>query len=163
MAMEKGPFRRTVGLFATGITVVTTRSGDVVHGMTANSFTSISLDPTLVLIAVDNGAYMKELLEVSGVFAVCVLGADQEPLARYFSSSERPHGPHEFDGIDYRQETTGAPILNGAMAFVDCTVSQSVPAGDHTLYLGEVVDMGVGTPTKPLLYFRGKYRMLDDV
>jgi len=160
MAMDKLEFRHTCGLFATGITVVTTTWRDAIHGMTANSFVSISLDPTLILISVDNTAYLHELLPKSKIFAVSILSAEQESLSRFFATPGH-YGQGEFDNVQTMVAETGAPILADALGYLDCRVYQAVPAGDHTLYLGEVVAMGTEEITKPLLFYRGKYRTLD--
>lgn len=159
MAMDKAEYRRTIGRFATGITVVTTRWGSLSHGMTANSFTSVSLDPTLVLISVENSAYMNELLPRTGFFAASILHAGQEALSRFFATPGH-RGVGEFDAIATFECVTGAPILTDALAYVDCRVTATVPAGDHTLYLGEVVAMGQGDEAPPLLYYQGRYRLL---
>jgi flavin reductase (DIM6/NTAB) family NADH-FMN oxidoreductase RutF len=160
MPMDQVQFRQTMGLFATGITIATTVLDKVPHGMTVNSFTSISLDPTLVLISIDNTKLMHTMLQQSKIFAISVLGESQEHLSRYFSSPTRPHGTGEFDAITSVVHVTGAPVLEGALAWFDCRVSQVTPAGDHTLYVGEVLAMGKGAPTKPLLFYGGKYRTL---
>jgi len=160
MAMDKAQFRRTAGLFATGVTVVTTVWGDAMHGMTANSFTSVSLDPTLILISVENTAYLHELLPLSKIFAVSILSAEQEHLSRFFATAGH-RGQGEFDGIETKHAETGAPIIAGAMGYLDCRVVDAMPAGDHTVYLGEVVAMGVDAVAKPLIFYRGKYWGLD--
>lgn len=161
MAMDKAQFRRTAGLFATGVTVVTTTWGSATHGMTANSFTSVSLDPTLILISVDNTAYLHELLPQSRIFAVSILSAAQEHLSRFFATAGH-RGQGEFDGIQTKYAETGAPIIVGAMGYLDCRVVSMIPAGDHTLYVGEVVAMGIDEVTKPLIFYRGRYWGLDD-
>jgi flavin reductase (DIM6/NTAB) family NADH-FMN oxidoreductase RutF len=110
-------FRDTVGMFTTGITVVTAVSARLGHGMTANAFASVSLDPLLVLVCVVRDALMHKVLEESGRFAVSVLAADQEDLARYFSDSGRPGGLAQFVPVGWRPgPVTGAPLLDGALA-----------------------------------------------
>ncbi len=154
-------FRRTVGLFATGVTVVTTAVDDVLHGMTANAFSSVSLDPLLVLVCVSGRARMHDLLAGAQTFAVTVLSADQEPLSRFFAG-DRPAGRDQFEGVGWHPApTTGCPVLSEGLAFVDCRLTEMHEGGDHSIFLGEVVDLGTLRPdAAPLLWFGGRYRRL---
>ena len=156
-------FRDAVGMFATGVTVVTARANGFGHGMTANSFTSVSLDPVLVLVCVVKDAVMRKAIDEVGAFAVSVLAGDQEDLARYFSDSGRPMGMAQFVPVDWRPSPiTGAPLLDGALAFVECEVEQAYDGGDHLVYLARVLAVERGQPGDPLLYFGGAYRRLGD-
>ena len=156
-------FRDAVGMFATGVTVVTARANGFGHGMTANSFTSVSLDPVLVLVCVVKDAVMRKAIDEVGAFAVSVLAGDQEDLARYFSDSGRPMGMAQFVPVDWRPSpVTGAPLLDGALAFVECEVEQVYDGGDHLVYLARVLAVERGQPGDPLLYFGGAYRRLGD-
>ena len=114
MSVDPRQFRDAMGHFATGVTVVTV-GGDTPHGMTANSFTSVSLDPPLVLVCVGRDAVMHRALTENGHFAVSVLGAHQEPVARHFADRRRPLGQAQFDSTDWRPgPNTGAPLIAGA-------------------------------------------------
>jgi flavin reductase len=155
-------FRDSVGMFTTGITVVTARSERAGHGMTANAFASVSLDPLLVLVCVVREAMMHKVLDEVGRFAVSVLAADQEDLARYFSDSGRPSGMAQFLPVAWRPgPVTGAPLLEGALAWLECDVEAAYPGGDHSVFLGRVRWVERSLPAgDPLLYFGGDYRRL---
>jgi flavin reductase len=155
-------FRRTVGMFATGVTVVSTNVDGVVHGMTANAFASVSLDPLLVLICVDRDAGMHALLPSAQGFAVTILSAEQEDLSAWFASGDRPTGHDQFGDVAWDPApVTGSPVLCDGVAYVDCRVAERHEGGDHTIFLGEVVDLGVLQPdADPLLYYGGRYRRL---
>jgi flavin reductase (DIM6/NTAB) family NADH-FMN oxidoreductase RutF len=164
--MPTGPtsrqYRDAVGMFATGITVVTARAGGFGHGMTANSFTSVSLDPLLVLVCVVRDAVMHKVLDDVGRFGVSVLGAGQEDLARYFSDPTRPMGMAQFLPLDWRPgPVTGAPLLDGALAWLECDVEAAHGGGDHTVFLGRVLGVELGEAGGPLLYFDGEYLPLE--
>ena len=148
-------FRRVMGHFPTGVVVVTTRRGDGRPcGLTVNAFTSVSLDPPLVLVCVDHAADSHDLIRHSGVFAVNVLEEDEgESLSRRFASLEVEE---KFVGVAHRAETTGAPVLDAAIAWLDCRVTQEIPAGDHTIFLGEVI-VADAREGQPLVYYRGGY------
>jgi flavin reductase (DIM6/NTAB) family NADH-FMN oxidoreductase RutF len=158
-------FRNTVGAFATGVTVITTRgetgADDDVYGMTANAFSSVSLDPPLVLICVISGTQGAETIERNGVFAVNVLGAHQEPISRHFASRERPSGQAAFAGLPHRTAVTGSPILDRACAYLDCRVRDCHEAGDHLIFIGEVVAIGSDADVKPLVFHGGRYAGLE--
>jgi flavin reductase (DIM6/NTAB) family NADH-FMN oxidoreductase RutF len=157
-------FRNTVGSFATGVTVITTRGreDDDVYGMTANAFSSVSLDPPLVLICVISGTVGAETIERNRVFAVNVLGAHQEPISRFFASRDRPSGRAAFAGLPHFAAATGSPILERTAAFLDCRVRDMHEAGDHVIFIGEVIALGVDPATKPLLFHGGAYRKLAE-
>jgi flavin reductase len=158
MTVSPEDFRLTLGHFATGVTVMTTRTDETVHGMTANAFTSVSLDPPLVLVCVQTDAVMHPLVEQSGVFAVNVLTAGQEGLSGWFSLPDRPVGDEQFAGVAWRPAPrTGSPLLAGALAYVDCEVRDVHPGGDHGIFVGEVVDAEVSANEPPLLYYRSAY------
>lgn len=164
MAREIPPeeFRTALGLFATGVTVVATAHEGVLHGMTANAFASVSIDPLLVLVCVDREAGLHELLPAAGVFAVTVLAADQEEAAGWFASPRRPGGRDQFDGVAWRPApVTASPVLDDGLAFVDCRVTELHEGGDHTIFLGEVVDLGLlRADVDPLVFYAGQYRRL---
>lgn len=154
-------FRDAVGAFATGINVITTRSDEVLYGMTANAFSSVSLDPPLVLVCIGTSSEGSEAVSGSGTFAVNVLSADQEPLSRFFSSKDRPRGGDAFRGVDHHEAVTGSPLLDGAAAQMDCRVAATHEAGDHLVFIGEVVALEVQTDAKPLVFHGGGYAQLS--
>jgi len=151
--MDAFEFRRIMGHWSTGVAVVATRRGERPWGLTANAFASVSLDPPLVLVCVDLGADTHEPLRDAGLFAVSILAADQERVARRFAASDVED---KFDGVAWREEATGAPVLEGAVAWLDCRLWAHYPAGDHTIFVGQVV-AGDAAERAPLLYFRGGY------
>lgn len=158
MAIEKNELRRVMGHFATSVTVITSiRSSGEMHGLTANAFTSVSLIPPLLLICVDKKAESYPCFDESKIFTVNVLAADQEALSRRFAVS----GGEKFEGVSYKIGANGAPILDGALAFLECKVTQKIDGGDHTIYVGEI-EQAETKEGKPLLFFRGGYRELGD-
>jgi flavin reductase (DIM6/NTAB) family NADH-FMN oxidoreductase RutF len=159
VALDTDDFRRVMGFFATGVTVVTTALGDRLHGMTANAFCSVSLDPSLVLVCIERRSQTHSLLARSGVFAVNILSEDQEELSRLFAISNPPES-EPFSSVRYRLGVTGAPILEDCLAYAECRVAASYPGGDHTVFLGHVKDLGVLREARPLLYYRSAYKSL---
>ncbi len=153
-------FRDAVGGFATGVNVVTTWGEDHAYGMTASAFSSVSLDPPLILICIGSSATGSEMVRRNGVFAVNILSAPQEPLSRYFASRERPRGRNAFRAVAHRKEITGSPILEGAAGYLDCAVHAEHAAGDHVIFIGEVLALGVDPDAQPLLFHGGEYRFL---
>ena len=154
-------YRRVVGRFATGVTVVTTVADGECHAMTCNSFTSVSLQPVLVLFCAEKVARFHDAVLSSGTWAVSVLGRGQEALSRHFAARGRPIAG-QFDGIDHTfGEVTGAAVLGGALAALECRTVSTADAGDHTVVIGEVLDLAVPDPTgEPLLYYEGRYHSI---
>ena len=159
MGVDPLEFRSIIGHFATGVTVITAAAGEELQGMTANAVSSLSLDPVMVLICVDKGTHTHGVLERGGVFAVNILGEHQEQLSRIFAKRAEPE-LGTLRGQPFRIGETGAPILEDCMAFFDCRVADVLQGGDHSIFLGEVVDQGVVRDMKPLLFYRGKYHTL---
>jgi flavin reductase len=157
-------YRDSVGMFTTGIPVVTAASERFGHGMTANAFASVSLDPLLVLVCVVKDAMMHKVLDEVGRFAVSVLAGGQEDLARYFSDSGRPAGMAQFVPVAWRPgPVSGAPLLDGALAYLECDVHAAHDGGDHTVFLGRARWVERAKPGgEPLLYFGGNYRRLEN-
>jgi flavin reductase ActVB len=150
-------FRSALGRFATGVTVITvnTSEGDV-HGMTANSFCSVSLRPPLILVCVDQLAETYLHLHERGQFGVSVLKENQEALSEFFADPERnPDAAYRL-GIHYRKLGNGTPVLEDALANLDCRITTAHTAGDHTIFVAEVREVVLGEGN-PLLYFRGRY------
>jgi flavin reductase (DIM6/NTAB) family NADH-FMN oxidoreductase RutF len=148
-------FRRVMGHFATGVAVVTTRTArSRPCGLTVNSFTSVSLQPMLVLICIERDSDSHDCITDAGVFAVNVLGEDDgETLARRFATWGLED---KFSGVAFHDEVTGAPVLDGSLAWLDCRVVDALPGGDHTIFVGEVLSADVREGT-PLVYYRGGY------
>lgn len=156
MPIEAAEFRRILGHWSTGVAVVTARGPDGRRcGLTANAFCSLSLDPPLVLVCVERSAATHECIRAAGAFGISVLGADDERIARRFASDE--DGEHKFEGIAWHTELTGAPLLDEAVAWVDCTLAAEHAGGDHTIFVGAVA-AGDAQDGEPLLYYRGGYR-----
>jgi flavin reductase (DIM6/NTAB) family NADH-FMN oxidoreductase RutF len=148
--------REVMSHFATGITVLTT-GGEHSHGMTANAFTSVSLEPPLVLCCIARTAQMHEAILRARSFGVNVLSAGQEPVARYFASRNRPKGPAQFDEVDWvAGPRTGAPLLAGSLAWLECTVAEVYHGGDHSIFLGSVLDAS-RRAGEALLFFGGGF------
>jgi flavin reductase (DIM6/NTAB) family NADH-FMN oxidoreductase RutF len=155
-------FRGALGAFATGVMVVTTRGEEHPYGMTANAFSSVSLDPPLVLVCVKSFSEGGDLIRNSGVFAVNILAAEQEPLSRYFASKDRPRGSDAFSDIAHRTAASGSPILDGAVGYLDCALTASHEAGDHVIFIGEVLALDFTHEVAPLVFHAGGYRYLRD-
>jgi flavin reductase (DIM6/NTAB) family NADH-FMN oxidoreductase RutF len=149
-------FRDVFGHFATGVAVITSAGPSSAGGMTANAICSLSLDPLLALVCFENGARTLPIVRDSGRFGVNVLSADQESLAGVFAS-KLPEA-EKLDGVAHRFEH-GVPIIEGSIAWAACTLQELLPGGDHTIGIGEVVAMGLGSG-QPLLWYRGQYRAL---
>jgi len=154
-------FRSTVGAFATGVTVVTTRGEEHAYGMTANAFSSVSLDPPLILVCVISPSEGADHITRNGVFAVNILAEEQEPLSRYFASRDRPRGRDAFGEVPHRFGASGSPVLEGAAAFMDCRLHATHEAGDHLIFIGEVLELEVSPETTPLVFHGGGYRLLS--
>lgn len=153
-------FRTAVGAFATGVTVVTTSGEEHGYGMTANAFSSVSLDPPLVLVCVIAQSEGSEHIHRNGCFAVNVLRAEQEPLSRYFASRDRPRGRDAFSEVAHRVASSGSPVLEGAVAYLDCRLHAEHEAGDHEIFIGEVLELGLDAEGEPLLFHGGRYKLI---
>jgi flavin reductase (DIM6/NTAB) family NADH-FMN oxidoreductase RutF len=152
-------FRAALGRFATGVTVVTTVVDGQPHGMTANAFSSASLDPPLILVCVDHEAVLHDLLGESEAFGVSILAAAQEHLSIWFATADRPGGRAQFADVAWAPGAhTGAPLLDGAAARLECRPAGRFPAGDHSVFLGEVVAAELDSTNSPLLFLDGAYR-----
>ena len=152
-------YRRALGSFATGITIVTARAPDGrIAGVTANSFCSVSLDPPLVLVCVDHKALSFPALRDHGRFAVNILRADQEALSRRFATSKIVD---KFEGVPHTISALGLPLVEGALAHLECVTVSTHVEGDHTIFVGRVERAGV-PGGEPLLYFKGRYERLPE-
>jgi len=141
-------FRKAMGKFATGVTVLTTVHEGDVHGMTANAFMSVSLDPKLVVISVGKQARFLDKVTQSKRFAVNILAEDQQQVSQHFAG--KPQGDIQFATLD------GLPVIEGAIAQITCEVASVYEEGDHTLFIGRVTDLQL-EEKNPLLFFGGQY------
>jgi len=156
--IDPAEYRRVLGHFPTGVTVVTAITEDRPVGLSIGSFTSVSLDPPLIGFLPARASQSWPLIRDVGRFCVNVLGSDQEDLARLFAA---PHDDR-FDAVRWRPSpVSGAPVLEGVTAWMDCVLDSVVPAGDHHFVLGRVEALGADRPgDEPLVFFRGTYRTL---
>jgi flavin reductase len=160
-AADVNAFRKAMGSFPTGVTVVTVASADgTMHGVTVNSFSSVSLDPMLVLVCLSQASRAAGLIGRAGAFGVNVLSAGQRDVSRWFADRYRPAGPAMFHGVPLEPGVTGCPILAGAAASFDCRLRQSYRAGDHLIVLGEVVALVHRPQLEPLIFHAGTYKSL---
>ena len=162
MPFDPALFRQVLGRFATGVTVVTTCKGDSKHGMTANAFTSVSLDPPLILVSVDKKADMHGWLMDSGVFCVNILPEHRRAWSDWWAG-KAPKDGDQFADIPHGAKETGSPVLDECLGFLDCKVWARYEGGDHTLFLGEVQEAAVSEDEslRPLLFFASKYGKLQ--
>ena len=160
--IDQQDFRKALGAFPSGVTVVTTAANGAPYGMTVSSFTSLSLEPLLVLICLANSGRVEEVLRIDSPFTVNVLGSHQVGISRRFADRRRPAGADAFDGIPFHWSETACPVIDGALATVDCHTVARHPGGDHTIVVGSVVGLDVDPAAMPLVFFRGQYRLLGD-
>ncbi|RID88432.1 flavin reductase [Peribacillus asahii] len=151
--MDNRTFRNAMGKFATGVTVITTEIHGQVHGMTANAFMSVSLDPKLVVISIGEKAQMLDKIKNSKKFAVNILAENQQELSMTFAGQIKEKRERSFENLG------GLPVLEGAVAQVACKVVNEHVEGDHTLFIGKVIDIHL-EEGEPLLFFNGQYRSL---
>ncbi len=148
-----GDFRDVLGHFATGVTIITAMDGDEPVGVAANSFTSVSLDPPLVLFCVARTSTTWPRIERARRFAVNMLGEHQEDLSRLFATK----GADRFGQVDWHLGVGGSPVLHDVLAYVDCEFWAEYDGGDHIIVVGRVLDLGVTHQAGPLVFFRGEY------
>ncbi|MFX3624305.1 MAG: flavin reductase family protein [Ectobacillus sp.] len=152
--MDDRQFRNAMGKFATGITVITTEVDGEMHGMTANAFMSVSLQPKLVLISIAEKAQMLNKIKASQKYAVNILADGQQEMSMIFAGQLKEKREVEFEYV------AGMPVLKDALASIVCKVAAEYEAGDHILFIGEVQEIVQCEEKEPLLYFKGKYRNL---
>jgi flavin reductase (DIM6/NTAB) family NADH-FMN oxidoreductase RutF len=162
MSLTAIDFRKAMGCFATGVTVITVDQDGEVHGMTANAFTAVSLDPVLVLVCVDQRARTHAHLHARKRFGVNVLSSDQQAIAEYYARSSETHQHAEAAGARFDRTAHGTPVLQGGLAYLECRVHSTQSAGDHTIFIAEVEDVVV-RDGKPLLYFGSQYRNIETI
>ena len=154
--MDPQALRSVCANWATGVTVITSGSTARTTGLTVNSFTSVSLDPALILVCIHNDSGELPVLRRTGAFAVNILAADQEELCRSFASRHTRHSAK----ADTRPGITGVPVLSDALAYLECRIEREVDAGDHVIVIGEVVDLAVQREEGPLTFFRNTFHRL---
>lgn len=162
VAVDPAQFRQALGQFATGVTVITVQQGEVMHGMTANTFTAVSLEPALVLFCVAKHARMSALLEAADGFAVNILSVDQERLSRHFAGASQP-GSDEHVALLRRGPV--APLIPGALLALSCALETIHEGGDHWIVVGRVLEIhtSAGASRPPMIFFRSRYRYLTDL
>jgi len=153
--LDQEVFKAVLGRWASGVTIVTSRAEGKIHGMTVSAFSSVSLEPPLVLVCADKSSITNELIEKSGIYAVHILSKEQQELSNKFASKKDEH--RRFEGINCSTMVTGAPVLPDCLAVLDCTVVAAHDAGDHIVYVGRVED-ATNLDVTPLLYYQGAYR-----
>jgi 3-hydroxy-9,10-secoandrosta-1,3,5(10)-triene-9,17-dione monooxygenase reductase component len=146
-------FREVFGHFATGVTIVTSMDQGTPVGLAANSFTSLSLDPPLVLFCIANSSTTWPRIEASKKFAVNVLGEDHQDLCRLFAQ----RGADRFEHAGWHQGVSGSPVLDDAIAYIDCEIEAQYPGGDHQIVVGRVIDLDMSQDARPLIFFKGSY------
>ena len=161
-AITDQTLRKMRGLFASGVTVVTTAHEGQLRGVTVSAFASVSLNPPLVMVCLANESESKDWIAESGVFAVNILGDEQEFLSERFAA-RAPIVNTRFDGVPYHTAITGSPILDGSVGWYDCRVEAMRDGGDHTIFIGRVEALGSGESSQqPLLYFANRYGRIRD-
>jgi flavin reductase (DIM6/NTAB) family NADH-FMN oxidoreductase RutF len=157
VAVDRTELKQVLARRASGVAIVTARAGDVVHGMTVSAFSEVSLEPPLVLVCADKTSNTHALIAAGGVFAINVLASDQEALSNLFASKRDE--ARRFVGLEVDRGETGAPLLRGTVATLECRVHAAHDAGDHVIYVGEVVATR-RSEREPLVYWSGGYRRL---
>jgi flavin reductase (DIM6/NTAB) family NADH-FMN oxidoreductase RutF len=157
--IDRDAYRRVVGHFATGVTIVTTRLAGVDHAMTVNSFTSVSLDPLLVLFCAERVARFHDVVIEAGTWGISVLPESMEDVSRFFARRGRPL-EERFDGWAHHRGQSGVALFDGAIATLECRTSAIHPGGDHSIVVGAVTALATPAEAAPLLYHKGRYRRL---
>ncbi|MGI5286983.1 flavin reductase family protein [Nonomuraea polychroma] len=157
--VDPGAYRKVVGRFATGVAIVTTRLGDTDHAMTVNSFTSVSLEPLLVLFCAEKVARFHDAVLEAGVWGVSVLPASMEEASRFFAHRGRPLNGQLARWPHHRGQS-GVALFDAAIATLECTTTNVHEGGDHSIVVGAVTSMGTPSEEAPLMYHEGRYRRL---
>jgi len=162
MAVDQETFRRAMGCFATGVTVITVDYEGEVQGMTANAFSSVSLSPLLVLVCVDQRARTHAHLHARKRFGINVLSDHQRAISEHYAQPDRdPARAEEEAGARFDRTAHGTPVLHGALAYLECRLQIAQDAGDHTIFIAEVQDVVV-RGGKPLVYFHSEYHAIGN-
>jgi len=158
--MDGGELRSVMRRWASGVAIVSAQAGGRRHGMTVSSFTSVSLEPPLVVVSLENHSTTQGLVVASRAFAVNILDESQIDLAQRFAGGI-PDAQDRFAGVAAEPGPSGSPILSGGLAYLDCRMTAAYPVGTHTLFVGEVVASATRQDGRPLLYFQRDYRRLS--
>jgi flavin reductase (DIM6/NTAB) family NADH-FMN oxidoreductase RutF len=161
-AIDTRAYRDLIGRFATGVTVVTVNDAGHYRAMTANAVSSVSLDPLLVLVCIERSASIHDPIHHAGHYALNILAEDQMAVSQMFSR----HGelPEPMGGIPFRIGETGTPLIEGTLGWLECEVWREYDGGDHTIFVGRVVDLDLARPdSRPLVFFGGRYRGIADL
>lgn len=154
--LDPKALRQVFGQFCTGVTAVCASDADGRrYGITVNSFSSLSLDPPLALFALIRDSETLKVIEAAGAFSINILAESQQDISNRLA---KKGGPEKMDGIVTRPGVTGAPIVEGSIGHMDCTLRNSYDGGDHVILVGEIKQAAIGEPLPPLLYFRSAYR-----
>lgn len=156
-------FKGALGAWVSGVTVVTTKLGGMVYGITVSSFASLSIDPLLITVSLADSNHLAGMIKQSKHFAVSILAAGQQDISAYFAESGRD--PLRAFGLPVKTKRwhTGSPIVEGAIAHLDCELEQAIQGGDHTIAVGRVVGAAFDASKEPLVYFRRAYRGVSEV
>ncbi|MDB5080471.1 MAG: flavin reductase [Chloroflexi bacterium] len=154
MTLDQANFRQVLSQFASGVVVLTVKHADICHGMTVSSFCSLSLEPPMVLVCVNQISYCLDLIEQAQDFGINILDESGEWLSRHFATRSLS----KFNEIPYRLSSTGVPLLAGALATIECRLVNRFPGGDHVILTGEVNNATIARNTQPLIYFRRDYK-----
>jgi flavin reductase (DIM6/NTAB) family NADH-FMN oxidoreductase RutF len=158
--VDTGTYRHVMGRLAKGVVVLTTTSSGQDHALTANSLTSVSLDPVLLLVCVETDARFHDAARESGVFGISILASDQRALASWFSTPGRPL-PGQMDRAPHHRGDSGVALLDGSLATLECDLRDVHPAGDHSIFVAEVRAARLAAdPKAALVHFRGQYSAL---
>ena len=161
-AIDSDTFRRVMGHFVTGVTVVTALDGERPFGITVNALSSVSLDPPLVMVALDRRRFLTPIVRAGGRYAVCILSEDQQATSDCFAGAAVEPGRDDFCGAAWHHGPTGLPLIDGAIATLECTVVETFSAGDHDLFIGRVDSLdNEHLHAMPLLYYRRKYLRIE--
>ncbi|TAK13692.1 MAG: flavin reductase [Anaerolineae bacterium] len=159
--MEANELREAMRFWATGVTIVSARHNDIQHGMTVTSFTSLSLEPPLVMVSLEKTTRTHGLVDLSGAFGVSMLREDQRPVSNRFAGLATEL-TNRFAGLKTFTLETGSPLLENGLAWLDCRVTERHAAGTHTIFFGEVIATRASEGAPPLLYFNRDYRGMQD-
>jgi 3-hydroxy-9,10-secoandrosta-1,3,5(10)-triene-9,17-dione monooxygenase reductase component len=160
MSIDAAQFKHIMSRWCSGVTVVTMKSGDMVHGLTASAFCSVSLNPSLILVCVGKKQSSLPMIKDSGRFIVNILAQGQDEVSQAFAMP-RPEGIAQFAKTPYKLSPNGTPVLEGTLGHLDCKVHSITDAGDHEVIIGEIERCEIPEAENPLLYYKGKYRQLS--
>lgn len=151
---DKEQFKKAVGKYPTGVTVISTRFEDAFYGFTANSFASVSLDPLMISFCLEKKAASLPAFKGADNFAISILAAEQSDISNHFAA----HKKDKFEGQNYQiGKLSGCPLIAGALSYIECEKLQEIDAGDHVMFLGKVITTEIASDAKPLVYYSRKY------